>query len=312
MPPPPEQAIPPPYRPPAKAARRRPVAPDIPDENLAPFRNLRQSARLNAEPQQVGLQPKAKPRSKTRRNDVATEGREEVPTKGKAQAQRVVRASSRLRSVEPEILPLPGRRTAQKKRTDPIVEEEDEPENPIGEALAEEQDVANLLAVDSFEVGAKQSREAERGVSMDTDDVHIARGLQASAVDNPRKFDFLARNPTDVLKRAQTASRRHSLHTGSGGNALTGTQTPILPPTQRKPHRSVPTGSRINTPRHSQLTTPRTPLAREQRQSSAESFPLPGTRARTVLEDVQRYEGSTPYKPPPGTRAAAAIAGQRF
>ncbi len=312
MPPPPEQAIPPLYRPPAKAARRRPVAPDIPDENLAPIRNLRQSARLNADPQQVVTQPKAKPRSKTRRNDVATEEREEVPAKGKAQAQRVVRASSRLRSVEPEILPLPGRRTAQKKRTDAIVEEEDERENPIGEALAEEQDVANLLAVDSFEVGAKQSREAERGASMDTDDVHIARGLQAFAVDNPRKFDFLARNPTDVLKRAQTASRRHSMHTGTNGGAPTGTQTPVLPAPQRKPHRSVPTGSRINTPRRSQLASPRTPLTHEQRQSSAESFPLPGTRARTVLEEVQRYEGSTPYKPPPGTRAAAAMAGQRF
>lgn len=312
MPPPPEQAVPQPYRPPVKAAHRKGVLPGTPEESSAPFRNLRRNSRRDVEPQQAVARAKTKPINKTRRIDGTAEVGAEVSTKGKALPPRVVRASSRLRSVEPEILPLPGRRTAQKKRAEPIVEDEDEHENPVGETLAEEQDVANLLAADSAEVSARQSRDGERGVSMDTDDVHIARGLYTESSSTPRKFDFLTRNPTDVLKRAQTASRRHSMHPGASGSALAGTQTPIQHPTQYKQRQSVPTGSRVNMPRPSQLVTPRTPFAHEQRGSSAESFPLPGTRARTVLEEVQRYEGSTPYKPPPGTRAAAAITEQGF
>ncbi|KAJ7721551.1 hypothetical protein DFH07DRAFT_857708 [Mycena maculata] len=49
----------------------------------------------------------------------------------------------------------------------------------------------------------------------------------------------------------------------------------------------------------------RTSMSRKGSESSAESFPIPGTRARSMKREIKAHEKHTPYRPPAGTRAAA-------
>ncbi|KAJ7219581.1 hypothetical protein GGX14DRAFT_436809 [Mycena pura] len=49
-------------------------------------------------------------------------------------------------------------------------------------------------------------------------------------------------------------------------------------------------------------------LSRKHSVSSTESFPIPGTRARSLKREIKDQEKHTPYRPPLGTRAAAHLA----
>ncbi|KAJ7639781.1 hypothetical protein DFH06DRAFT_1217846, partial [Mycena polygramma] len=60
-------------------------------------------------------------------------------------------------------------------------------------------------------------------------------------------------------------------------------------------------------PQYSQSVAGRRSLSRKASVSSAESFPLMETRARTLKEEIKKQEKHTPYRPPVGTRAADVV-----
>lgn len=187
-------------------------------------------------------------------------------------------------------MPLPGRRNARKKQPNPIVEEQEEYESPIGETLAEEVDVVNQLALDALDTSAVLSRPefVDRESSIDSDDALIADNLRAQS--RRSNFDLLkGPQPQDLLKKLAQSSQRHSL-LPSGDTRLQRPQVPNQRDDSHGPRKSAP---------------PRTPLMYKLRGSSSESFPLPGTRAETILVSLQKRESGMSFTPLDGTKAAA-------
>ncbi|KAF9484705.1 hypothetical protein BDN70DRAFT_85134 [Pholiota conissans] len=289
------------YQLPKKAARRRPpaAAPPI-EEGSAPYRNTRQRSRSVEPLPQVSQKPR---KEKKQASPIPEELDDEVEV---VQPVRPIRSSSRLRSVEPPQLPplpQPGR-NARKKRVEAIPEEIVNQNKPLSETLVDEMDVANLLTQDAPNRSVYKLN--SRGISMDTDDAQIDRRLRAgfasSQVGPPAKFNFLDQPPSEILKRVESSSsRRHSLllslsnHPSAMRSQHRSSQFSI-----RKPRQSAP--SRL---RNDDTPDPLTPARQEiDRGSSLESFPLSGTRARLLKEEMTQREKTTPYRPPAGTRAA--------
>jgi hypothetical protein len=90
-----------------------------------------------------------------------------------------------------------------------------------------------------------------------------------------------------------------------------GKKSPVLPQNEvldHRPRANEPLGLRRETPGFFNIPDPYTPQQRVRKgsgsTSSAESFPLSGTRASAYKKKLRQVEKHSPYKPPPGTRAA--------
>ncbi|KAJ3507499.1 hypothetical protein NLJ89_g6267 [Agrocybe chaxingu] len=242
---------------------------------------------------------------------------------------------SRSRSVEPIALPTQTRKRAAKKKSIPeeIPEEEPAPlvleepvENitiPTRETLVDEMDVEDLLMdVDPQSVVLPQASTSRRSPSMETDDAETHRNLQDAAPAASRTSKaglshvpaFFLVKPSEVL-REYDASRGAAVLSSSRAPsmALSRRDPPLLPrfpPSRpRQSEQMIRRGdvgySRTSADGYS-LPEPRTPQIAQRRGSvsSADSFPLPGTRASAAKKGEKQKEKGTPYRPPAGTRAA--------
>ena len=188
---------------------------------------------------------------------------------------------------------------------------------PIGETLAEERDVENLLNAGNHEPSIIAPLVATpRARSMESDDVQVARNLRegsiaSSRVAPPKGFSSRLLHPDDFL-------RQMGMSTLDGHRSIPfkplqfGKKSPTLPQNEVSHHRprpSEPLGLRRENPGIFKTPDPYTPQQRVRKgpgstTSSAESFPLSGTHASAFKKKVRQLEKSSPYKPPAGTRAA--------
>jgi len=232
---------------------------------------------------------------------------------------------SRSRSVEPPPL-MPKKQQKRKEileQADVILEElmeEDIPVEesitPIGETLAEERDVENLLSTGNHGANVVTSIAAvPRARSMESDDAQVAQNLREGSIATSRAAPakgFISRlkHPDDFLKQIGTSSShsRRFLQIPFGENP------PVLPQYEALRHRlqpSEPLGLRretsrvFKTPEHPHTPQQRVPKSPGSTTSSVESFPLSGTRASAYKKRLRQLEKRSPYKPPAGTRAAA-------
>ncbi|KAF8965284.1 hypothetical protein BDZ97DRAFT_799653 [Flammula alnicola] len=303
---------------PRKAARRPPEMMAATLDETAPYKNTRLRSR-SIEPSTPHIQKIPKPRRETRKQETIPEKEEQEPQKNAP--YRNTRSSSRLRSVEP-VAPLTSSRwTSRKKKQDAIPEEESADERepvvaevraPITETLVEEMDVAILLTADSLDLDRSTMRPAtrRRDISMDTDDAQIAQNLRPGSVSSrvglPAGFSSLFRRPSDVLKDlSPPSSKRYSLPAKPPTQALN-RPTPLFRPAPRGPRQSEPSNLRNEILGTFKTPDPHTPAQRMRKDSisSADSFPISGTRASALKKSLQHREKLTPYKPPQGTRAA--------
>ncbi|CAA7271504.1 unnamed protein product [Cyclocybe aegerita] len=242
---------------------------------------------------------------------------------------------SRSRSVEPVALPTQTRKRAARKKQIPeeIPEEEPAPpvleepvENitiPIRETFVDEMDVENLLMdVDPPSVVLPQASTSRRSPSMETDDAETHRDLQAAAAAAPRTSRaapshvpaFFRIKPSEVLREydasrsvgVPTTSRAPSVALSRRDSSLLPRFPPNRPRQSEQVIRRGDVGFSFNTRTSADgysLPEPRTPQKRGS-VSSADSFPLPGTRASAAKKGEKQKEKGTPYRPPAGTRAA--------
>ena len=190
---------------------------------------------------------------------------------------------------------------------------------PIGETLAEERDVENLLSAGNHGANLVTSfAAAPRARSMESDDAQVARNLREGSIATSRAAPakgFISRlkHPDEFLKQIGT-STSHSRFL----QIPFGKFPPVLPQNEVLRHRPQPTeplGLRRESPRI--FKTPERPYTPQQRvlkspgstTSSVESFPLSGTRASAYKQRLRQLEKRSPYKPPAGTRAAALAMG---
>ncbi|KAJ6453490.1 hypothetical protein C8R47DRAFT_1168138 [Mycena vitilis] len=101
----------------------------------------------------------------------------------------------------------------------------------------------------------------------------------------------LSRQPESVTSKAASSPR---LAQSSPPDVFTG-------PSRRGP--SID----LQNPLYSQSVADRRSLSRKNSVSSAESFPIIGTRAKTLKQEIKKQEKHTPYRPPVGTRAADVV-----
>jgi hypothetical protein len=247
---------------------------------------------------------------------------------------------SRSRSVEPSMptRAAPSKKTQSKKdqepsppRLEPLeevqgedtetldIQEADQQEisAPTGETLEEELDVEELLVANATDLSGVSryqdgvdntpQKSIHNHISpLSTDDQETSRTLR-QVRELPRSqfptSNITLDDPEDILKRfadARSASSRLSS---------------VRPPFNARNNVARPRASgAAAVPRVSQLsaelsTQPTTPVrsrspARKHSTSSAESFPLIGTRASAMKRKIQEEEKHSPYTPPPGTRAA--------
>ena len=195
------------------------------------------------------------------------------------------------------------------------------PDVPVGETLAEEQDVEDLLITDGNDQSLITHREDEdlevevprqardlqrkrtRENSLDTDDEQTHKSLREFA-HHPSigsLFD-VELDPTKLMRKLKT----HKLSKPSDKRQSWNTLRPIYhePPhagTSVKPDPVTSPQPRTPGPSRPSRTAPRT-----NSQSSGESIPFPisGTRASAMKMKLEQEEKRTPYKPPVGTRAA--------
>jgi hypothetical protein len=133
-----------------------------------------------------------------------------------------------------------------------------------------------------------------RDPSLETDDAHTRQSLRVPAaamsfMSDRIKVDDVVRKFTE----SSSSSRRSSFQRPSTQNV------PALDENRRPRWSESQVGVKLPEPR-----TPNVPRTRMDSTSSAETFPLKGTRASVTKKLRQEQEKHTPYKPPEGTRAA--------
>jgi hypothetical protein len=240
---------------------------------------------------------------------------------------RKTRSRSRSVGPPPMVSPTAKRRQRRKdklKQADVISEnvlKEDilveENITPIGETLAEERDVENLLNAGNHEPSIIAPLAAtSRARSMESDDAQVARNLRegsmaSSRVAPPKGFSSRLLHPDDFLRQVGISTL--DSHRSTPFKPLQfGKKSPALPQNEVSHHRprpSEPLGLRRENPGIFKTPDPYTPQQRVRKgpgstTSSAESFPLSGTHASAFKKKVRQLEKSSPYKPPVGTRAA--------
>ena len=187
---------------------------------------------------------------------------------------------------------------------------------PIGETLAEERDVENLLNAGNHEPSIITPFVAtSRARSMESDDAQVARNLRegsmaSSRVAPPKGFSSRLLHPDDFLRQVGM-STLDSHHSTPFKPLQFGKKSPAQPQNEvshHQPRPSEPLGLRRENPGIFKTPDPYTPQ-RVRRgpgstTSSTESFPLSGTHASAFKKKVRQLEKSSPYKPPAGTRAA--------
>ncbi|KIM48753.1 hypothetical protein M413DRAFT_21084 [Hebeloma cylindrosporum] len=243
---------------------------------------------------------------------------------------------SRSRSVEPPPImpPVAKRQQGRKdklKQADVILEEEleedilvEESITPVGETLAEERDVENLLNAANQEASIIAPVAASpRSRSMESDDAQVARNLREGSVASSRVapakgFGSRLMHPDEFLRRMEMSTSRSSRHSMPfnpiqipfGQNTLVPSRNEV---SRHRPRQSEPLGLRRNTHVIFRTPDPYTPQQRAPKSpgsvsvSSAESFPLSGTHASAYKRRLRQLEKRSPYKPPAGTRAAELV-----
>ncbi|KAF9469297.1 hypothetical protein BDZ94DRAFT_371453 [Collybia nuda] len=155
-----------------------------------------------------------------------------------------------------------------------------------GEAMEEERDVEELLVADTTDISDDEQVDGT-----------LRRIYQLPRPQFPTSNIILDNHPEDILRRydARSASSRRSSARPSfvvrnniarfGAEGLVSSRT----------SRSIGDSN----------LQPSTPVrSRKRSTSSAESFPLSGTKASAMKRKIQEEEKNNPYTPPPGTRAA--------
>jgi len=174
----------------------------------------------------------------------------------------------------------------------------------LGESLRDENDVMDFLAMDSIEEGTTfvtdngeqhlelDAQLAQHGGAFDPDDdkqtdYHLRQPPVPSLSQHPTSILLPLIDPEQALQRFN-ASLSQSTRRPTVQSSMSRTRTRTLAVASRVTRAPV----RIISP------------TRFGSESSAESYPLIGTRARKVKENIQRDEKGSPYRPPTGTRAA--------
>ncbi|KAJ7074156.1 hypothetical protein C8F01DRAFT_10688 [Mycena amicta] len=296
-------------------------------------------------PSPAPRQPSSKARSGARpiaTRTVTKQVPKEIPVPPKEVVDTPARHTrSRSRSVGPVVVDVPVRkerkgRKGNKAKALEAVEEvpDDDPvpneeQGPVqSETQMEEENVQELLAelsgISEEGVPAQDQEEDEQEMmpppppprmmprrrgSLDTDDGQTDAALRPRAVAYPRQpaRDVLSRlrgvrlgsvQPEDVSKspliyrrsnEQQNISPDDVFSVGNSHSRRGSAQVSDLHSLLRSPGRS----------------TVATVRSRGASESSAESFPLAGTRAKSVKRELRQQEKKSPYHPPPGTRAAA-------
>ena len=239
---------------------------------------------------------------------------------------------SRSRSVEPSVfLPRPAeikksskRRKENASQLEPLHESGLEEDRVVPEAMAtldEERDVENLL-VATVDTGGTNTPEMPgpevetlparvpdtRSKTFDTDDEQTRRDLHQGAKQPLPEFptsNYTSIDPKEMLRRfAATLPTTPS----SQQSSIRPLQQSLLARTRHGTSSASSSGPRIT----ESTSQPRTPTRhllqpRKKSTSSTESFPVAGTRASVVKKKYEQVEKRSPYKPPPGTRAAQYV-----
>ncbi|KAF8809109.1 hypothetical protein BYT27DRAFT_7188203 [Phlegmacium glaucopus] len=181
---------------------------------------------------------------------------------------------------------------------------------PLGDILADEQDVEKMLMSDDF----NQDEEIDdvdnaRGVSLDTDDAQTEQNLRPTQP--PRQlFSSLRMHPSDILREFQESSAtrmgRYSVPLTTRPHISNKPAVPVRNTRQEPGSIPLPSTSRNLPDTYKVVEPPRTPLPRPRKNSasSTDSFPVSGTRASALKKKLQQQEKRSLYQPPSGTRAA--------
>ena len=173
----------------------------------------------------------------------------------------------------------------------------------LGESLRDANDVVDSLTRDSIaeestlvhDDGGQNpeldAQSAPHGGTFDLDDkqtnYYLRQPPAPSSSQHPTSIFFPLMDAEQALQRFN-ASLSQSTRRSSLQSSVSRTQTRPLAVASRVTRAPVRT---ISPTRHGS-------------ESSAESYPLIGTRAHVVKENIQRDEKKSPYRPPTGTRAA--------
>ena len=184
------------------------------------------------------------------------------------------------------------------------------PETLMEEMYVEDQLLGNnsvLTALTNRDTNSQTRVTRHRTISLATDDAqtHIAlRACPVPVVPSSRASSAFEVDPAHMLMQFERATTRVSL-------PLPNPHPPAVQTSQPShPRQSEPF------PRHLRSSTPlpSTPVRnvasrkRKESSSSADSFPVAGTRASAAKKKLEQQEKNTPYKPPAGSRAAQRLA----
>lgn len=230
------------------------------------------------------------------------------------------------------------RQNGRKKALEPVEEiqveeEERNTRSPEPEGTVETQEEQN---VEEFLMDANEQ-------SVPSDLGNTVEELEEDPMPPPREIRRARRSSletddgqTDLALRPQRVSfspvARSSVASNFGGDSVREVLRSLGVPRLSRPPENV-TSKAASSPRFAQNSPPdvisdtgrrgstqvpsidlRNPLytsagrgsvSRKDSTSSAESFPIPGTRASVLKSETKAHEKRTPYRPPAGTRAAA-------
>ena len=199
-----------------------------------------------------------------------------------------------------------------------LAEPNNAPDNadvPIPETLMEEMYVEDQLLADNSVLSALTNRDTNsqarvtrhRTVSLATDDAqtHIAlRARPFPVVPSSRASSAFEVDPAHMLMQFERATTRVSLPLLNPHPPVVQTSQPSHP-RQSEP---FPRNLRSLTPLPSTPVRNAASRNRKESTSSADSFPVAGTRASAAKKKLEQQEKNTPYKPPAGSRAAQRLA----
>jgi hypothetical protein len=184
------------------------------------------------------------------------------------------------------------------------------PETLIEEMYVEDQLLGNnsvLSALTNRDANSQARVTRHRTISLATDDAqtHIAlRARPLPVAPSSRASSAFEIDPAHMLMQFERATARVSL--------------PLLDPRPPAVQTSHPSHPRQSEPFSRNLRSstplPSTPVRnvasrkRKESSSSADSFPVAGTRASAAKKKLEQQEKNTPYKPPAGSRAAQRLA----
>ena len=176
----------------------------------------------------------------------------------------------------------------------------------VGETPPNEIEVERMLIEDEDEDEEPNYADV-RGVSLDTDDAQTEQNLRPTHP--PRQaIPSLRKHPFEMLKEFQEG--HSAIWTNRFSVPLTGrshlsNNIPAVPVRNTQENMfNIP--SSLSRNRDKAAEPPRTPITRPRKNSasSAELFPVSGTKASAYKKKLQQQEKRNPYNPPGVTRAA--------